>query len=247
MDSGTSQGRAGTSAPPAPAVGDLVTKGALKAEYGLTERLIGMLGPPDLTRQNPHYQRAAPMQLYQRERVERWIAANQSLLAASDKRKAASQKAVATKEERSRQEVAALVRDLQIGKVRKKRLHREAAESYRLRYDYWNGEVTERALCSYIRHNYTNYEEILRAIHGKVGAGRLYSAAKLLLCAEIIRVYRLDLDPAVAAFGADSKTAADEDDADPVQAARELLGLVDCKASVVRLTETELAGEETLD
>lgn len=26
------------------------------------------------------------------------------------------------------------------------------------RYDDFNGEVTEKGLCSYIRHNYTNYE-----------------------------------------------------------------------------------------
>lgn len=216
------------SAPKVPAVTDLVTKSALKADYGLTERLIGMIGPPDLTRPNPYYKCAAPMQLYQRERVEQWIAANQSLLAASGKRKVASQKAVATKEERARQEVAALVRDLQIEKVRKKRLRREAAEYYRLRYEYWDGEVTERALCSFIRHNYTNYDQILAMIHGKVGAGKWYTAAKLLLCAEIIRVYRLDLDPVVAAFGADANGArADEEDVDPVRAARETLGLCD--------------------
>jgi hypothetical protein len=168
------------------------------------------------------------MQLYQRERVERWIGANQCLLAASGKRKAASQKAVATKEERARQEVATLIRDLQMKRVRKKRLLREAAEYYRSRYDHWDGDVTDRALCSYIRHHLTNYEDVLAAIHGKVGASRLYAAAKLLLCAEIIRVYGLDLDPCVAAFGADAnETDTDEDqDADPAQAAREVLGLI---------------------
>lgn len=226
MDSGTSRDGDATGATNAPTERNLLTKGALKSEYGLTERLIGLIGPPDLKRRNPLYKSAAPMQLYQRERVELWLAENQSLIAASDRRKAASQKAVTTKEERARQEVAALVRDLQIEKVRKKRLRREAADYYRSRYEHWDGEVTERALCSYIRHNHTNYDSVLAAIYGKVGAGRLYTAAKQLLCAEIIRAYRLALHPWVAAFG-DLTDDTDDERGDPVQAARELLGLTD--------------------
>ena len=224
-------GPATTAADSSPVGGGLLTKTALKAEYGLTERLIGQIGPPDLTKPNPHYRSAAPMQLFQRERVEHWISANQQLLTASAKRRAASQNAVATKEERAREQVAALVHDLRIERVAQGRLRREAARYYRSRYEQWDGELTPRALCSYIRHNYSNYEEVLTAIHGKVGAGRLYSAAKLLLCAEIIRVYRLDLEASVAAFGTlDDKADAAGKDTDPLRAARELLGLVGPKS-----------------
>jgi hypothetical protein len=50
---------------------DFVARAQLKAE-GWTESLIDrFLGAPDKLKRNPHYSSGAPMQLYDRKRVER--------------------------------------------------------------------------------------------------------------------------------------------------------------------------------
>ena len=56
---------------------DYITKSTVKGDYGLTDSMIKELGEPDKIKPNPHYRSAgAPMQLYLRERVEKWVAEN---------------------------------------------------------------------------------------------------------------------------------------------------------------------------
>jgi len=43
---------------------DLLSKSQVKSEYGLTDKLIGMLGAPDVLKPNPRYHKAAPMAFY---------------------------------------------------------------------------------------------------------------------------------------------------------------------------------------
>lgn len=60
---------------------DYITKSTLKSDYNLTDALIKKLGEPDKTAPNPHYRKAAPMQLYLRTRVEQWVKENAELVA----------------------------------------------------------------------------------------------------------------------------------------------------------------------
>jgi XPA protein C-terminus len=55
---------------------EYITKSTVKTEYGLTDSMLKELGEPDKIAPNPHYRSSAPMQLYLRERVEKWIAEN---------------------------------------------------------------------------------------------------------------------------------------------------------------------------
>lgn len=55
---------------------DYITKSTLKKDYSLTDSLIKKLGEPDKIAPNPHYRSAAPMKLYLRERVEKWVEEN---------------------------------------------------------------------------------------------------------------------------------------------------------------------------
>ena len=142
------------------------------------------------------------MKLYLRERVEQWIAEHQSEITASQPRKQAAQRAVHTKRESAKVEIARLVRSLELEPITSRaRVRKEAAEFFLERYDDFNGEVTEKGLCSFIRHNYTNYEEILSVVKGKVGASDLYVNVKVYLCCRIIAHYGLDVNPLHAAFG----------------------------------------------
>jgi hypothetical protein len=141
------------------------------------------------------------MKLYLRKRVEQWIAEHQNEITASQPRKQAAQKAVHTKRESAKAEIARLIRGLELEPiVSRARVRKEAAEFFLERYEDFNGEVTEKGLCSFIRHNYTNYEEILSVVKGKVGASDLYVNVKVYLCCRIVAHYGLDLNPLHAAF-----------------------------------------------
>ena len=141
------------------------------------------------------------MKLYLRKRVEQWIAEHQSEIMASQPRKQAAQKAVHTKRESAKIEIAKLVRSLELEPiVSRARVRKEATDFFFERYEDFNGEVTEKGLCSFIRHNYTNYEEILSVVKGKVGASDLYVNVKVYLCCRIVAHYGLDLNPLHAAF-----------------------------------------------
>ena len=173
----------------------------IKSEFGLTDTQIRALGEPDATRPNPHYRKGPPMKLYLRKRVEQWIAEHQSEIMASQPRKQAAQKAVHTKRESAKIEIAKLVRSLELEPiVSRARVRKEATDFFFERYEDFNGEVTEKGLCSFIRHNYTNYEEILSVVKGKVGASDLYVNVKVYLCCRIVAHYGLDLNPLHAAF-----------------------------------------------
>ena len=174
----------------------------IKSEFGLTDTQIRSLGEPDTIRPNPHYRSGPPIKLYLRQRVEQWVAEHQSEITASQPRKQAAQKAVHTKRESAKVQIAKLVRSLKLEPiVSRASVRKEAAEFFLERYENFNGEVTEKGLCSFIRHNYTNYEEILSVVKGKVGASDLYVNMKVYLCCRIIAHYGLDVNPLHAAFG----------------------------------------------
>lgn len=181
---------------------NLLTKAQAKEEFGLTESHLVQIGEPDVTKPNLRFRSGAPIQLYSRQRVERWITEHQEELAKSESRRSASQKAVATKRAQTRDRVAALVTGLEMRPApRRGRLESEVGLFLLDCFGDTSGEVSERALCSYLRHNYSNYEAILDSVRGLVGAGELYPAVKLYLCCQIIRRYQLNIDPLVAAFG----------------------------------------------
>ena len=182
---------------------EYLSQSRIKSEFGLTDTQIrGALAPPDTTRPNPHYRSGPPMKLYLRNRVEQWIAEHQSEITESQPRKQAAQRAVHTKRESAKVEIAKLVQRLELEPIASRAsVRKEAAEFFYEQYEEFNGEVTEKGLCSFIRHNYTNYEEILSIVKGKVGASDLYVNVKVYLCCRIIAHYGLDVNPLHAASG----------------------------------------------
>lgn len=59
---------------------EYITKSTAISSYGLTESLLKKMGEPDKTAPNPHYRSAAPMKLYLRDRVEKFVEENQEAI-----------------------------------------------------------------------------------------------------------------------------------------------------------------------
>ncbi len=215
-----------------------MSKAQIKEKFDLNDCLIKMMGPPDRTKVNPCYRSAAPMQLFLRTRVEEWMRSNDDLVqehrASQRIRQPAAAKAVATKREKARQLATRQVNRFKIKGLQnppsRKWLVSQTAAFLMDRYPE-EEVVTDRAICSHVRHQFSNYEEVLDALKGQVGIGELYEAFKVLACCLIIERCGLDLHPVVAAFGNDL-LANDESifrlDADPAavkQQALDVFGL----------------------
>ena len=59
---------------------EYITRITMIHDYNMTDALINKLGEPDKITKNPHYSSAAPMKLYLRERVEKWVEENPELI-----------------------------------------------------------------------------------------------------------------------------------------------------------------------
>jgi phage terminase Nu1 subunit (DNA packaging protein) len=64
-----------------------VYRSTLANEFGLTNRMIDKLGPPDKVVPNKHYRSGPGAQLYSVKRVSRWIARNRSAVEAAKQRR----------------------------------------------------------------------------------------------------------------------------------------------------------------
>lgn len=209
-----------------PQPGDLITKSAIKDEYGLTERQIGCLGAPDLEKRNPRFRtKGAPMKLYSRARVEQWVRENAADIAATEVRKGSASKATWTKREATRRDLARHLQDLRMDPApRRQDLVTETRQFIYERHGSIPEEVSEKAICSHLRHDYTNYDELLAAVEGRVGLGEFYAAVKLVFCCRIVKHYGLRINPLVAAFGSVEEAPDWLRRGDPEAAAQKLLG-----------------------
>lgn len=155
-------------------------------QRGWTDKLIKiLLGEPDKTAQNPHYRSAAPMRLYLKSRVEEvetsaeWTA----LKGEADKRKQSASKAVETKLQKLRVELAKL--KISIIELSKDELIQKACDHYNSRQTYRgiefepagpesNPRFIDRITVNYLRHVLTPYERELAEVKGKTGVGEAY-------------------------------------------------------------------------
>lgn len=178
----------------------MITRSTLKSQYGLTDKLITLLGEPDKLAPNPHYRSAAPMALYLQERVEAWIETHQEVIAAADTKKRSAAKAITTKRNATRQKVITLLQRLDMRPLPTQAVLVHRVSDFILaRYGEWPSYPTQKAICSFIRHAYTNYETILHELSGMVGNGDYFYSIKLYLCCRIVKRYALDIHPRAAA------------------------------------------------
>jgi hypothetical protein len=150
-----------------------------------------LLGVPDKFADNPHYRSAAPMRLYERERVlalEKSDAFKQAE-ALHDERRAAALKAIETKKQKLFQCIKTVKIDVPV--LPHDELIAKACKHYNdwgyLKEDSFVALPTDspdflnRITVNYLRHQLTSYEHELDNIFGKVGIseGRTRIRAKV--------------------------------------------------------------------
>ena len=175
----------------------MVYKSTLKSRYGLTDKLVRLLGDPDKTVSNPHYRSGPPSGLYLVDRVDKFVAEHRAELAEAEARRSmrqdAARQAVRTKVRKVveyAENVSLVV--LPLPKTWEE-LERIAASHA---YDRYGADAREpgwHGIVATVRHEFTNYHEVLAAFDGKVGAGRVfggspaYNALRRRLDDEVVR------------------------------------------------------------
>jgi hypothetical protein len=178
-----------------------VSVAGLKAR-GWTDALIRtLLGEPDVLTANPHYRAAAPMRLYALARVEAVEAspAWQDTQGARTARKAAAQRATATKRQALLEAIAAW--DLRVAVLPAAELtalacaHYNALQDDRARWDSLpatpqsHPDFLARITVNMLRHHYSAYEAQLAAVYGKVGVREAYVQINQKVYAAIAAAY----------------------------------------------------------
>jgi len=153
----------------------------LRELYGLTDTMLRELGEPDLEVPNPHYRSGPPASLYLIARVELWIEQNADRVQkARERRQKRSARMTAVAQERSAK-LLAWARAVPIVVAPLPglgALQRQVEESF-LDFALERGRAIDfnmspNAIVAYVRHNLSNYEELLDQIKGQVGVDTAY-------------------------------------------------------------------------
>lgn len=181
-----------------------VTKTMVKS-MGFTDKLIKQLLPEPELADNPRYKCAPKMKLWKLSDVEDAMKnqAFQESLKKREKRKAAAEKAVATKKAKLKDEMDKFIESIQIEYKNIQTIRQETLKAKQdwyddnsIRYDnvpknaYDADEYTViRWMVNYIRHKMTRYDEHLYYMKGRVGKNDMYLEIHNLILDKIAKVY----------------------------------------------------------
>jgi hypothetical protein len=167
---------------------EFLTLTTLKKEYRLSPKWIERLGHPDKEVRNPHYRCAAPVKLWNKDRVEIFLKEHaeeyQQQLSASQKR---GERGKATAEKK-RTETLEWARTVELS-LRPFPKNLEKACENHLEVLAWGRslkpgdycdapEVNERRIVNMLRHEYTNYHSLLDLLFRRVGRWEAYPIIK---------------------------------------------------------------------
>ena len=160
----------------------LITKTTLIKDYGLNDEWLKLLGEPDKEVPNPYYSKAS-MYLYDEERV----------LAILSKNKEAYKRRLADRKKRS-------LIGTRVAEARAKKTLEEAEQAevelcelskdvslLGMAASYFDDPFVKGAgIWAMLRHRFSNYDELLGDLHGKVGRNEAYHVVKeKVLCAMV--------------------------------------------------------------
>jgi len=175
---------------------DLLPTSALK-ERGWTDSLIKkFLGEPDEKRENPHYRSAAPMRMYNPDRVQS-VEATDDFLEAYAKAIARSKtgKIIAERKATELVEKAKLL-TIAVTRLPIDQLRQEAIKSYNDSHWYSacatedsNLSFLARIMVNYIRHSLTEYDRNLEELAGKIGVQEAIDVIRRRIYTEITETY----------------------------------------------------------
>lgn len=171
-------------------------------ELGFTRKMIEILCPePDDEAYNPRFACAAPMKLWNAERIDQIMASSEfkKLKSQADKRREASAKGNATKLAKTRKMVDEHIADIEVHRLDFKLVEEEALldkqafDCSRGHYDsdpfHAPQSDQQRWIVNYIRHNLTSYDHDLYETKGQVGTHQEYSRYKQAVLEVIARQY----------------------------------------------------------
>lgn len=182
------------------------TSASLK-ERGWTDTMIKkILGEPDEYVENPYYKCASPMRLWHVDTVKRAERrkAFKNAIAKSDARKDAARKAVETKREKCLNYARTV--KIEVPVMKEKKLLGEAVEHYN-EWQYYKGryeriiygdnktgyfadtEFLNRISVNYLRHECTEYDDVLYEMAGNVGVQEAHNILKKRINQAIFEVY----------------------------------------------------------
>lgn len=168
----------------------MIYKSTLKSEYGFTETLIKKLGDPDDLVVNRNYKSGPPASLYRVDRVKQFIKQHKvevtQVRAKRKKRQASARKGVETKARK----LSAIIETIKLELVRP--LPASLDELFKIAHSH----AIDRhgmncappgpdGIAATVRHEFTNYDELLAVLEGKCGSGSAYESARCNLDFEI--------------------------------------------------------------
>ena len=165
--------------------GDYIYKTTLRRLYGLSDAWIRRLGAPDKTCPNPHYKTGPAAQLYSRARVEAFIEANQAeyeKFLQGRQIRSDRMKVIAWAMAKELMEWAEKV-EIEIKPLPLLADLEAAAEQDFYLYNWGNGRDLDwypspGAIVAYVRHNLSNYHELLASLDGKPGGREAYAVLR---------------------------------------------------------------------
>lgn len=161
----------------------MLVRSQIRERYGMTDSLIDKLGEPDEERVNPHYRSGPSMKLFKVSRVERFAKRHRDtiavMVAKRDGRRAASRKAVETKMDKLMSEIDDIGLDISSALPEKyKDLLAIASRHARERYGDRASQPGYNGACATLRHEFTNYHQLLQMAFGRVGKQDAYDSIR---------------------------------------------------------------------
>ena len=157
----------------------------VRAMYALSDAWMKHLGPPDQQASNPHHRSGPPASLYCIERVEEFLAEHAdeyTLHLAKRERLSAAAR------ERSQRAAEELVEWAQAAPISHAQWPINLAEACReslMARGKWIAEPNERHILNMLRHEYSNYHNLLQEMSGRVGCWEAYCVVKERVNSEI--------------------------------------------------------------
>lgn len=185
----------------------MITQSTILA-MGWTKTMIKNLLPEPTERPNPHYKCAAPMKLWEQEKVLEVMETEdfKKALEKASKRKNAAKSAVKTKENLLLNEINKLVENIEIKVIPDDKLIKKTIAAKNLWYSYqddmrgtfyehrvYRNSIDDctlaRWVVNYIRHNLVKYDQTMENIKGKIGKDKAYFVFKKAVLDKIASVY----------------------------------------------------------
>ena len=190
-----------------------IYKSTLSEVYGLTPSMIQELGEPDRYCDNPNYKCGPPASLYLVERVEAWIEQNRERVEKarltrtkrSEAMRALHARKRAERWEKAKEWVASVAITVET----------PFPETFLDHARRFNKFTAAKGLRSYVRHQLTNYETLLRQVNDEEFSGDLYP------------LLRERVDAAVANALDSWEATLDRDDPDIIECLRKAAVLED--------------------